>query len=176
MRELLKRVFLAEKPEREKEGLRSLEEMHKSLYRVSLNYPFATTFIKDSGTAMLIGQDTFISLSSQGYVEVAPGIYQRVLTHRGDLKFDDEKPFEADIRKADFDSNLVIFCRFLNGNALKPHYHMTEQRIQCLAGSYVGTMDGDVFHAGQVQVIPPKQIHLFQPIQDGYAIIQQVKK
>lgn len=176
MKDFWKRVFLAQKPEHEKTGLRTMEELQRSLHRVSLNYPFQTTLIKDEGSAVLIGQNTFISLSSDSYVEVAPGIFQRVLTEPDDIKFDTERPFQQDIRRSDFESNLVIFVRFTHGNAMKPHYHMTLQRIRCLAGSYVGTIDGQVFHAGSLQETPPKQIHLFQPIEDGYAIIEQAKK
>lgn len=176
MKELIQRVLFARKPEHEKQGLRSLEELEKSLYRVSLNFPYANMFVRDEGSAVLIGQDTFISLSSAGYVEVAPKIFQRVLERPDDLKFDDERQFAAEIRKHDFENNLIIFVRFRHGGAFKPHYHMTEQRIRCLAGSYVGAIDGHVFHAGEVQVVPPKQIHLFQPIQDGYAVVEQAKK
>ena len=176
MKELFKRVFYAEKPEHEKTGLRSLEQLKESLYRVSLNYPYATAFIRDDSHAVLIGQNTFISLSSESYVEIASGIFQRVILSPEDIKFDDERRFLKMIEKVDFTNNLVIFCRFVNGGALKPHYHMTEQRIRCLAGSFVGTIEGQIFRAGEEQVIPAKEIHFFQPIQDGYALLLQAKK
>lgn len=176
MKHLFQRIFLAQKPEHEKQGLRSLEELKQSLFRVSVNYPFKTTFMKDEGNALLIGQDTFISLSSENYVEVAPGICQRVITGPDDIKFQTELNFSEEIRQRDFLNKLVIFVRFIHGDALKPHFHMSEQRITCLAGSYIGTLDGEVFRPGQVQVTPPKQIHIFQPVEDGFAIIEQEKR
>ncbi len=176
MKDIIRRVFFAQKPEHEKTGLRSLEELQRSLYRVSVNYPFPTTFVKDEGNAILIGRDTFVSLSSDNYMEIAPGIYARVITGPKDMKYSDDGEFANAIRQANFSANLVIFVRFLHGDALKPHFHNTRQKIHCLAGSYIGTLKGQVFSAGDVQDIPARHIHMFQPIQDGYALIEQAIK
>ena len=162
MKRIINLIFFKEKPESEQRGLKALEEIEKQLYRVPYSQDKA---------AVEVAHDGFISIPSDRYIEVAKGVFDRVVESPKDIRFAFEKPWRRKLKSIDFDNYIVLFVKFKTGGLFDLHYHPVIEKIHCLKGSYIGTPKGHLFAAGDVQHIPAYVTHLFKPVDDGLAIV-----
>lgn len=170
MRGLLKRAWYARKPEDEQIGLKGLEEVEAALHRIPLSYQ------EGQKAAIRVGKESYISIPDDRYIEVAKGVFDRVVKNADDVTYEHEKPFARKLKELDFENYVVVFVKFKQGGDFKAHYHPVIEYIHCLEGSYVGTEEGHLFSAGDLQIIPAFEVHVFRPVDDGYCLIALKKE
>ena len=125
--------------------------------------------------AIEIGEDALLSIPTDEYLQVAPGVFDRALTGPDDIKFDFEKPYSEAIKKMNFKDCYVVFVKFANNGNFSKHYHQTEEIIHYLEGIVRGGIAGEIYKAGDKQIIPAMTIHVFHPLSNGYALIELYK-
>lgn len=169
IKDILKRA-LKGKPEKEKIGLFALSELEKKLFRVPISYN------KNTEASIMVGSDSYISIPSDRYIEVARGVFDRVIEGPDDIKFEHEEHWKDYIKKADFDNYINLFVKFKEGGSFKPHYHPVVEIIKCLQGAYIGTVQRTLFNAGETQFVEAYEVHIFEPVDDGYCLISLKKE
>jgi quercetin dioxygenase-like cupin family protein len=170
MKKYIKRLLSDPKAEK---ALQTLSDVSNNLLKVDVHYTDESVLIvSDDGVAVRVNSDTFVSIPNNQYVEVAKGVFDRVISGPDDIRFDFEKKYAKSVRALDFDKYIVIFVRFDWNANFPPHWHRKEERIYCLEGSYIGTIPEEkIFRSGDVQIVPPKVIHVFRAITEGYAVL-----
>lgn len=124
-----------------------------------------------------------VKLSTEFYVEVAPGVLDRILEGPNDIKYSFEKPFANIISRVNFSKKTVVIVRSVEQGKFPPHWHSFHEEIICLSGGYRGLCEpgyvirvddssGDskrvksqvdkdyVFRPGDHQIIPPGPTHV----------------
>ena len=136
--------------------------------RVSLSYA-------DGGTGpIVIDGKSYIAIPSEDYIEVAPGVFDRRVLHKDDIKFEHEESFRELLEKMDFESKHVLFVRFGFGSIFQPHYHLTDEEIYLINGSYES--NGNIYKPGSFHYIPANQIHNWNTIEGGLALLTLKKE
>ena len=123
----------------------------------------------------LIGADAVLSIPTDKYLQVAPGVFDRALEGPTDIKFDFEEPYRDIIARLNFHDCHVVFVKFEQDGEFVKHYHLTDEIIHYLQGTVRGGIHGEVFNEGDKQIIPAMTIHVFHPLSDGFAIIELYK-
>ena len=113
-----------------------------------------------------------VKLSTEFYVEVAPGVLDRILEGPNDIKYKFEEPFREQIAKVDFGEGTQVIVRSAKGGHFVPHWHRRKEIIRALSGSYYGWVGSDeTFGPGDIQVIPARKVHRYDIASvgpDGY--------
>lgn len=121
-----------------------------------------------------------VKLSTDFYVEVAPGVLDRILEGPNDIKFPFEEPLRDVIKNLDFSEATMVVVRSMEKGKFEPHFHRVKETIIPVIGSYKGLIEsGEVwriekgdwvvipvdreysFKAGDYQVIPAGYIHRY---------------
>jgi hypothetical protein len=105
------------------------------------------------------------------YIEVAEGVFDRRIKHKGDLINYNELKFKSIVNTIDFSNNVVLFVKMNAAGNFSAHFHSFPETIYCLQGEYIGTMDKKVYRKGDIQKIEKWQVHPFIPLTDGYCLI-----
>jgi hypothetical protein len=158
----LTRLFKG-KPDYEKIGLKALEDLEKFLTRVPISY-------ENNAAAIKVDQKSYVSIPSDRYIEVADGVFDRVVTGKKDIIFDYEKVFIPYLQHIDFEKNIVLFAKFSKKAKFDAHYHPVIETIYCIEGKYKGYSD-IVYEKGDIQIIPPNKLHIFEGVEDGLCIV-----
>lgn len=128
---------------------------------------------------------SFVLLPSDHYIEVAPGIHDRVVTGPENVLFDFEKEFISQIPESMFEDYIVVLVKFSKVDEsmvtrgaegyeeLWPHRHDTEEIIIVFVGKVYMRQFGDIGpkeERNQIK-IPAFVVHDFIPRTDGFAVV-----
>ena len=109
-------------------------------------------------------------ISTEAYTPIGNGMYARVIKNPEDIKYDEEKRYKSDLKKANYDRDIVIITLFSKGASFPSHYHDTTEKIKCLEGSFIG-LENKVYLPGEVQVVPPNVPHVFKGVTEGVCLV-----
>ena len=139
-----------------------------STIRVTLRYA-------DGNSApIVIDSGSYVSIPSNDYIEVADGVYDRRVEHKGDMRFKWEESAKDLLVDMDFENLFVIFVRFDKGSYFRPHYHETDEEITLIEGSYISNKS--MYTKGETQFVPANQIHDWETVEKGFAVLTLKKR
>lgn len=170
--EALSKWFGYQGPKEKSNILEAIDNAEKRLAKIAISYADPVVLSGTFERAKFLSSEAYISIPSSTYVEVASGIFDRIIENPTDIKFKEEEEFADKIAKMDFVNNFVLMVKFNQEGFFTSHYHLTEETIHCLKGSYIGDTSGTIFRKGDVQIIPPREVHVFKPISPGFALIE----
>jgi len=76
-----------------------------------------------------------VKLSTDQYTEVAPGVLDRILEGKQDIKFDFEKPYQDQIARLNFEIGDQILVRSARNGFFKKHKHPFSEAFEIFAGT-----------------------------------------
>jgi quercetin dioxygenase-like cupin family protein len=133
--------------------------------KVSLTYT-------SSVQAQYVGAEQYISIPSEKYIQVAPGVWDRRIMHPDDwLSEEEAQKFGPSLELFDFAHNVMLLVRFSEEADFPEHYHAQEEAFYIAEGEvYMGEQLGS-FKAGDTVRIPAQMPHVFSAKEEGCCII-----
>ena len=121
-----------------------------------------------------------ISIPSDRYVTVAPGVRDRRVVNRFDKEF---RMLTKDLgAKFNFRNNYVIIVRFHESGNFQSHVHPTVEKITMIKGT-VQMFDSEQHKKGNIMLsdggeitIPAWEPHIFKAKEEGICIIELAKR
>ena len=121
-----------------KDGLDALDGAIQ-LLEVPLVYPGSRINIKVlKSEAEFVPVKSIVNIPSNKYLEVAKGVFDRLIESPTDIRYEEEKPFADYISKLDFENYYIIFVKSSKDGDFKLHHHDTLERLHCLKGGFIG--------------------------------------
>ena len=127
-----------------------------------------------SAAPVVVGGDSYISIPSTNYIEVADGVHDRRVEHKEDIKFPWEEQMKELLETMDFENLYIIFVKFDKGSYFRPHYHLTDETITLVEGSYISNKS--MYTKGDTQHVPAEQIHDWETVESGLALLTLKKR
>lgn len=145
---------------------------------VMVGYLYDTYFIKVSLnytsdiSASYVGAEQYISIPSDKYIQVAPGVWDRRIREADQFISEDEKQvFETALDLFNFDENIIILVRFSQDANFPEHYHTENESFYLIDGKVsMGEDFGDI-KKGESITIPARHPHIFKAKEAGQCII-----
>ncbi len=112
-----------------------------------------------------------IDIPTDHYIEIGPGIVDRLVEHPEDLRFDWEEIFAPYMQQFDFDKQRVIFNRSAAGAKFPLHYHVEHEVLICVKGAFRETVGQQDIGAGDRIAFDSFEAHELHFIEDTLIVL-----
>lgn len=151
------------------EMIEKLDEERSAIREFSESIRVSLYYADGQRAPIVIDGASYISIPTDDYVEVAPGVYDRRVENKDDIKFEHEEAFRELLNPIDFEDQYVLFVKFGKASFFDPHYHLTDEGIFCVRGSYES--NGKIYRPGEFHYIPAREVHNWNTIMPGLALL-----
>jgi|GEM_PF-5382227 len=112
-----------------------------------------------------------INIPNDTYLEIGPGVHDRLIISKEDIKLDWEQVFVPFLQDIDFGKNKVILNRSFNGSLFPKHYHAEVEHIICAKGKFKELIQGSTHFTGSTLKVESFQPHSIQCFEESFLII-----
>ncbi|MBK8506161.1 MAG: helix-turn-helix domain-containing protein [Saprospiraceae bacterium] len=112
-----------------------------------------------------------IEISSDYYEEISPGVLDRILKDPDHLLFEWEDVCIPYFDQLDFDQDRIILNRSRKGSFFPRHYHVEEETLYCVRGSFSENLSKRIVTPGEHISFDPFEHHELTFLEDTLIII-----
>lgn len=112
-----------------------------------------------------------VEIPSDRYVDLAPGISDRMMTAPDNLVYSWEEIFTPIALQLDFSKQKVILNRSAKNASFIRHYHPEKETLYCVQGKFRELLSNRVIKAGELIAFEPFQAHEIHFLEDTLIII-----
>lgn len=120
------------------------------------------------------------AIKFDSYIQVGPGVKDRRVKDKNDIKFDFEEPCRSIIQPIDFDQWMVIIVVFdadkkFQGKITdveEMHFHDQDEEIILIHGSFLNDSTDTIYNGGDICFIHAYEPHSFNPIEGGIGVLK----
>lgn len=105
---------------------------------------------------------SMLQLEYDRYKEIAPGVWDRLVSDRNDIIEAREEIFRKQINSMDFSKFTVILNFAEAGITFQKHHHRETERLYCYSGEFEDRVSGATVRSGEaIEFLPlqPHEIH-----------------
>ncbi len=149
---------------------RQIESLRKQIGEPEQVQSADLHYAADHDQGSLINWQT-VEIPSDRYVELSPGISNRLMISAQDFLYGWEKIFEPIALQLDFERQKVILNRSAKTGYFSRHYHPEKETLYCVQGAFREVVSNQMVKSGERIAFEPFQAHEVSFLEDTLIIL-----